>query len=334
MTLVRSLFGAGGACYTPNMPQPFRFAVQCFTLPPTRWAEELRELERLGYSSVYFPDHFGTQWDPMTGAMAAAAVTERLKVGTLVCDVDYRHPVVLAKTAATIQLASGGRLELGVGAGWMQSDYDQAGIEYAAHGVRIERLEEALQIMRGMWKDEQTSFRGKHYTITNIAKAIEPLPPKPPAILVGGGRPKILGVAGRYADIVGINPSLHEGRVTRDTASDLTPERVQQKVDWVREAAERAGRKFSDLELSTLTFVVAVADDPKPLRDMIAQNTGMSLSNIADCPLFLTGSAREIQDTLQRRREKTGINHVVIQHRDMAATRQFAEAVVAPLAGK
>jgi alkanesulfonate monooxygenase SsuD/methylene tetrahydromethanopterin reductase-like flavin-dependent oxidoreductase (luciferase family) len=200
--------------------------------------------------------------------------------------------------------------------------------------VRIERLEEALQILKGMWKDEQTSFSGKHYQIAKVAKAIEPLPPRAPAILVGGGRPKILGVAGRHADIVGINPSLHEGRVTRDTARDLTPERVEQKVAWVREAAEAAGRRFEDIELSTLTFVVAIADDPKPLREMIAQNTGMSQDDIAGCPLFLTGSAREIQDALQRRREKTGISHVVIQHRDMAATKQFAEAVIAPLAGK
>ena len=316
------------------MVRPFRFGLQCFTLPPARWAEELREIEALGYSSLYFPDHFGAQWDPLTGAMAAAAVTQRIHVGTLVCDVDYRHPVVLAKSAATIQLASAGRLELGIGAGWMQSDYDQAGMAYDSHAVRIERLEEALQICKGMWKDDQTSFEGRHYRITKIAKAIEPLPQRPPAIVVGGGRPKILGVAGRHADIVGINPSLHEGRVTRDTARDLTHEHVQRKVDWVREAAASAGRSFDAIELSTLTFVVAVVDDPKPLRDMIAQNTGMSVEEIAGCPLFLTGSASEIKDTLLRRREQTGISHVVIQHRELATTRSFAETIVAELAGK
>ncbi|HKU40328.1 MAG TPA: TIGR03621 family F420-dependent LLM class oxidoreductase [Polyangiales bacterium] len=316
------------------MPRPFRFGIQAFNLPPARWSDELREIEALGYSSVYFPDHFGPQWDPLTGAMAAAAVTERLRVGTLVCDVDYRHPVVLAKSAATIQLASAGRLELGIGAGWMQSDYDQAGIAYDSHGTRIERLEEALQILRGMWHDAETSFSGRHYRITKIGKAIEPLPERPPAILIGGGRPKILGVAGRYADTVGINPSLHEGRVTRDTARDLTHEAVQRKVGWVREAAEAAGRSFDAIELSTLTFVVAVTDDPKPLRDMIAQNTGLSSDEIIGCPLFLTGSASEIRDTLQRRREQTGISHVVIQHRDLATTRQFAESIVRELAGK
>lgn len=316
------------------MPKPFRFGLQCVTLPPARWAEDAREIEALGYSSLYFPDHFGAQWDPLTGAAAVAAVTTRLRVGTLVCDVDYRHPVVLAKMAATIQLTSGGRLELGIGAGWMRSDYDQAGIAYDAHGTRIERLEEALLIAKGMWRDDKTSFAGRHYRIREVAKAVDPLPERPPAILVGGGRPKILGVAGRHADIVGINPSLHEGRVTKDTARDLTPERVQQKVEWVREAASGAGRDPDALELSTLTFVVAIADDPKPLRDMIAQNTGMAHDEIADCPLFLTGPATEIRDTLARRRERTGISHVIVQHRDMATTRHFAEAVVAPLAGK
>jgi probable F420-dependent oxidoreductase len=316
------------------MARAFRFGVQCFNPQPARWAEELREIEQLGYSGVYFPDHFGAQWDPLAGAMAAASVTERLHVGTLVCDVDYRHPVVLAKSAATIQLASGGRLELGVGAGWMETDYIEAGIPYESHRVRIERLEEALQILKAMWKNERTSWNGQHYRITNIAKAVDPLPPHPPAILVGGGRPKILGVAGRHADIVGINPSLHEGKVTRETARDLTIERVQQKIAWVRAAAEAAGRNFSELELSTLSFVVAVTEDPKPLREMIAQNTGMSHDEIAGCPLFMTGSAREICDTLLARRERTGISHVVIQHRDLAATRKFAEAVVAELNGR
>lgn len=316
------------------MPRPFRFGLQVFNLPPERWAQDMREVESLGYSSVYFPDHFGAQWDPLTGAMGVAAVTERLRVGTLVCDVDYRHPVVLAKSAATIQLASRGRLELGVGAGWMQSDYDQAGIAYDSHGTRIERLEEALRICKSMWSEPETSFEGKHYRISKIAKAVDPLPQPAPALLVGGGRPKILGVAGRHADIVGINPSLHEGRVTADTARDLTPDRVQQKVDWVRAAAEAGGRNFADLELSTLTFVVAISDDPKPMRAAIAQNTGMAESDVADCPLFLTGSAAEIRDTLQRRREKTGISHIVIQLRDLGIVRQFAEGIVEPLAGK
>ena len=192
------------------MARPFRFGLQCFNLPPARWADELREIEALGYAGVYFPDHFGGAVDLLAGAMAAAVATQKLNVGTLVCDVDYRHPVVLAKSAATIQLASGGRLELGIGAGWMQSDYEQAGMAYDSHGVRIERLEEALHVLKGMWKDDETSFAGRHYRITKIAKAIDPLPPVPkyPDRRRSAEDPRRRGPARRH---IGINPSLHEG---------------------------------------------------------------------------------------------------------------------------
>jgi len=136
------------AWYTRRMPsKPFRFGLQCISLPPAHWVEDARDIEALGYSALYFPDHFGAQWDPLVGAAAVASVTTRLRVGTLVCDMDFRHPVVLAKMTATLQLASGGRLELGIGAGWMRSDYDQAGLVYDSHRTRIERLEEALEIV-------------------------------------------------------------------------------------------------------------------------------------------------------------------------------------------
>ena len=140
------------------MPKPFRFGVQVGMLPAESWRERVRRIEALGYSTLFFPDHFSTQWEPVAGLAAVAAATERLNVGSLVYDVDYRHPVVLAKAAATIQLLSGGRHEFGIGAGWMQTDYVEAGIAYDRPGVRIERLEEALQIIRSMWANERTGF--------------------------------------------------------------------------------------------------------------------------------------------------------------------------------
>ena len=126
------------------MARPFRFGVQVSSLPPQEWILRVRRIEELGFSSLFFPDHFGTQWEPTAGIAAAAAVSERLQVGSLVYDVDYRHPVVLAKTAATIHLISGGRHEFGIGAGWMESEYREAGIGFDRPGVRIERLEEAV----------------------------------------------------------------------------------------------------------------------------------------------------------------------------------------------
>lgn len=183
----------------------------------------MRAYERLGFSTVFCPDHFGPQWGPTAMLAAAAAVTTRLNVGALVYDVDYRHPVIQAKGAATIQLLSGGRHEFGIGAGWMRTDYDEAGMTYDRPGVRIERLDEALQIIRSMWENERTSFTGKHYTIRNIAQAVELPKGSRPKILIGGGGPRVLRLAGGRADIVGINPSLPEGKITPHSASDLTP---------------------------------------------------------------------------------------------------------------
>jgi len=315
------------------MPRPFRFGVQLSRLPAGDWEDQLRRIEALGYSTVFWPDHFGTQWEPVAALAAAGAVTERLGVGSLVYDVDYRHPVVLAKAAATIHLLTRGRHEFGIGAGWMESDYVEAGIPYDRPGVRIDRLEEALQIIRSMWTQDKTSFEGRHYTVREIAQAAELPEGRIPRILVGGGGRRVLSLAGRHADIVGVNPRLHEGRVTADTAADLAPDRVRQKVDWIREAAEGAGRRFEDLELNSLVFVVALTEDPKGVREGLARSTGMSPEEVADCPLFLTGSPAEVREGLERRREETGISYVVIQGGGDTLER-FAEAVVEPLAGR
>jgi alkanesulfonate monooxygenase SsuD/methylene tetrahydromethanopterin reductase-like flavin-dependent oxidoreductase (luciferase family) len=200
----------------------------------------------------------------------------------------------------------------------MESDYREAGMPYDRPGVRIERLEEALRIVRAMWTQEQTSFEGRYYTITDIAQAAELPAGEQPQILVGGGGRKVLSVAGRHADIVGINATMSEGRITRETAADLAPERVREKVRWVREAAEAAGRNPDALELSSLVFVVALT-------------TGMSVEQVADCPIFLTGPASEICDRLAKGREETGISYVVIQGDDPERLQAFAEGVVAPL---
>jgi probable F420-dependent oxidoreductase len=316
------------------MTRPFRFGVQLQQLPAEGWADAVRRIEAWGYSTVFVPDHFGTQWEPTAALAAFAAVTQRLHVGSLVYDVDYRHPVVLAKASATIHLLSGGRHEFGLGAGWMETDYREAGMPYDRPGVRIERLGEALEIIRSMWTQERTSFEGKHYQIENIAQAALLPAGERPRILIGGGGRRLLGLAGRYADIVGINPTLIEGKVTAATPGDLAPERVREKTGWVREAAAKAGRDPDAIEFNSLSFVLAVTDDPRPLREGLARNTGMSVEQVADCPLFLTGSATELRDRLERRREQTGISYVVVQGGKPEALATFAEAVVAPLAGK
>jgi alkanesulfonate monooxygenase SsuD/methylene tetrahydromethanopterin reductase-like flavin-dependent oxidoreductase (luciferase family) len=271
--------------------------------------QRLRHIEEFGYSSIFWPDHFTDQWEPVAALAAAAAVTERISVGSLVYDVDYRHPVVLA------------------------SDYVEAGMPFERPGIRIERLDEALQIIRAMWTRERTRFEGRHYTIRDVARAADLPDGSRPRILVGGGGPKLLALAGRHADIVGINPRMDRGRVTRKTARDCAPERIRQKVAWVREAASGAGRDPDALELSSLTFVVALTDQPSGVREELARQNRMSVDDVTGCPLFLTGSSAEIRDRLRAQREDTGISYVVVQGRDPELLERFAAEVVTPLAG-
>ena len=310
---------------------PFRFGVQFSQLPAGEWQEWVEHVEALGYASVPWADHFGDQWEPVTALAAVAAVTQRVAVGSLVYDVDYRHPVVLAKAAATLQIVSGGRHEFGIGAGWMQSDYDEAGLPFDRAGVRIARLAEALAILRSMWTNERTTFEGEHYRVRDVAAAAPLGALPPPRLMIGGGGPKLLALAGAHADIVGLNPKVHEGRVTAGTAADCAPERMREKVRWVREAAEAAGRSADAIEWSSLVFVTALTDDPKPLREALAKGSGMTVEQVADCPLFLTGSPAEVRERLERRREELGISYVVVQARDREALETFAEHVVAPL---
>jgi alkanesulfonate monooxygenase SsuD/methylene tetrahydromethanopterin reductase-like flavin-dependent oxidoreductase (luciferase family) len=189
-------------------------------------------------------------------------------------------------------------------------------------------------VIKSMWANEKTSFAGKHYTVTNVAQAAELPAGAAPKILIGGGAKRILRLAGRHADIVGINPSLPEGRITQNSAADLAIERLDEKLAWVREGAESAGRRFEDIELNSLVFVVAITDDPSGLRKALAANTGMSVEQVASHPIFLTGSPAEIQDGLAKRRERYGLSYIVIQGRDPAVVESFADKIVAPLAGR
>lgn len=313
------------------MPKPFRFGVQISKLPASTWQKDARRIEELGFDTLFLPDHFSTQWEPATALAGLAAVTEKLKVGSLVFDVDYRHPVIFAKAAATLQVMSGGRHEFGIGAGWMETDYIEAGMTYDRPGIRISRLAEALEIITSMWTKERTTFSGEHYSTKEIAQATELGDLAPPKILIGGGGPRLLRLAGRYADIVGINPKMTEGKITAETSADSTLERMREKIGWVREGAEKAGRDPDEIEFNSLSFVTAISDDVSGLREVLAKNSGLSVEEVAECPLFLTGSAAEIRERLERQREEIGISYLVIQGGDPIALENFAKEIIQPL---
>jgi probable F420-dependent oxidoreductase len=312
--------------------KPFRFGIEIDKLPPSTWEDDLRFIEDIGYSSILWTDHFGPQWEPTSAMATTAAVTERLKTGTMVYCVDYHHPAVLAKASATVHLLSGGRIELGMGAGWLKADYDQAGIPYDKPSTRIRRLEEAIQVIKSMWKGK-TTFHGKHYHITDIFRAIDLRGLDPPPVLVGGGGRMILSMAGRQADIVSIIPSIPEGRFTRNFINQGYMEFWKNKVKWVKDSALKAGREPDDIEFSVSTFHTEITDDPEPVYERLARRWGIPAADAKRIPVFFVGSADDVKEQLLSFREETGINYIVVGLPDVDEIRQFGEHVVKELAG-
>ena len=305
----------------------FRFAVQEHDLAnAAAWREKARRAEATGFSALYLPDHFSGQPGVIAALMGAADATTTLRIGSLVFDNDYRHPVVLAKEAATLDVLSGGRLDFGLGAGWMTSDYEKSGIPLDSAGIRIERMEEGLKVIKGLWAGGDFSFSGKHYTVTGLEGSPLPLQKPHPPILLGGGGRKMLTIAGREADIVNVNYDLREGRVNRKLVRTGMAEATAEKLGWIREAA---GERFEELELSITIFVATVTDDRESLAEGMAAGLGMEPADVMAIPHFLIGTVDQIVDDLRSRREQYGFSYVIVPG-------EFAEAfapVVEKLSG-
>jgi probable F420-dependent oxidoreductase len=308
-------------------PRRFRFGVQLHTAADgADLAARARRAEELGYSTAFFPDHFGDQLAPMPALMAVADATSELRIGTLVLDNDYRHPVVLAKEAATLDVLSGGRLELGLGAGWMNTDYEQSGIPMDPPKVRVDRFEEGIRVLKNAFADGAQDFAGEHYTITGYDGLPKPAQKPWPPFLLGGGMKRVLSIAGREADIVGINPSIPSGQVDTEAARSGAADRTDEKVAWVREAA---GDRFDDLELNLLIFGCVVTDDRRGTIEAMAPLFGLDPAEVEDHPHTMVGTVDEICEDLERRRERWGTSYITIQGDAMEA----AAPIVARLNG-
>jgi probable F420-dependent oxidoreductase len=306
---------------------PFRFAVQLSKAASAdAWRETARTIEDLGYSTLFMPDHFEDQYGPLVALTVAAEATTTLRVGSLVFGNDYRHPVVLAKEVATLDLFSGGRFEFGLGAGWMTTDYEQSGIVSDPPGVRITRMAESLTVMKSLWSTGKATFEGEHYTVTDaLGFPDTPQRPHPPIIIGGGGR-RVLGIAARQADIVGVNPSLAAGYVGPEVIETTSAEYYDQRLQWIREAA---GDRFDQLELQCLTFLIQIV----PNRDEVIANLAAAMSvtpeQLAGSPVAMIGTTDQIIELLRERRERFGFSYIVVHEAEMEA---FAP-VVAALAG-
>jgi probable F420-dependent oxidoreductase len=309
------------------MPHPFRFSL---TATGTTDADDFRALARraedLGYSALSMADHLDNQFAPLIALAAAAEATTDLRLFTLVLANDYRHPVVLAKEAATLDQLSAGRLELGIGAGWMASDYGQAGLPYDRPGIRIARLAEAVAILKAAFTGDPVDFDGEYYRVEgfrnepNVAQR-----PGPPLVIAGGGR-KVLSLAAREADIVGVNVALTAGVIDERAGVTAGPAATTEKIEWIREAA---GDRFESLELQTRVHLAMVSDDRDEVAAAMGPALGLTPEEALATPHALIGTEAQCIETLHRWREDWGISYIGLS----ADAIDSMAPIVAQLAG-
>jgi probable F420-dependent oxidoreductase len=314
--------------------RPFRFGVLGEHI---RTRDELtgtaRAAEEMGYATFLIRDHFiaapfGHQLAPVAALATVAAVTEKLRIGTLVVANDYRPPVLLAKEAATLDLLSGGRLELGIGTGFLKAEYDQAGIPFDPPGARVDRFAESLTVLKGLFADAPFTFSGEHYTLTDFDSFPKPVQRPHPPILVGAGGERMLSIAAREADIIGIlTTSTANGVLSRDPAPRMAAA-VERQLGWIRAAA---GDRFDRIELSLVPNVVIADDHRRATAESIRARGwgGVSIEDVLAMPSELIGSVDRIIETMQARRERYGFSYYVISADDIEAVAP----IVAHLAG-
>jgi probable F420-dependent oxidoreductase len=290
------------------------------------WRQFARKVESLGFSTLCVSDHFNEQLAPLPALAAAAEATNTLRVGTLVLCNDFKHPVVHAKELATIDLLSDGRLEWGMGAGWFPPDYETAGLPFDRPGIRVERLVEAVTIMKGLMGDAKVSFDGNHYRITDLDGTPKPVQRPHPPLLVGAAQRRLLSFAAREANIVGIGPSL-DGRSIMSRPALMSPAAAtDRQLEWIRDAA---GARFGELELQVVAFPFGVGVDVEKQAAQLGANLGLEPTDVLESPHVVLGSVDAICDALEERRARWGISYWVVP----AGVIDAAAPVVERLAG-
>src|SRR5262245_25758198 len=297
--------------------RPFRFGVSMRSAGSrAEWVDKARKVEDLGFAVLSVPDHLAELPAPIPALIAAAQATSRLRVGTMVLNNDLRHPVVMAREAATLDLLSDGRLELGLGAGHMKSEYDEAGLAFERGRVRVERLAEAVTIVKRLFAGEPITYAGRHYRVTG--HTIHPRPvqrPRPP-ILIGGHGPRLLTLAAAEADIVGLTGiTFARGGVAPDFSGFRTAD-VDARVQLVRDVA---GARFAELELSALLQRVVIGDRRALAEGLTQRWSTLSVDDVLASPFVLLGSVNEMAEQLQAQRARWGISYYVVQEPYAAA---------------
>lgn len=290
------------------MNKPFRFSLTATGVnDPDEFLDLCRKAEDLGFSAVSMADHLDDQLAPLIALTGAAAATSQLRLLSLVLANDYRHPAVLAKEVTTLDQLSGGRLELGIGAGWMRSDYDQAGIDYDRPGIRIDRLGETIAILKAAFTGEPVHHDGEHYQIHGLVNSPPPVAAEGPPLMVAGGGKRVLSLAAREANIVGLNAGLAAGVIDERAGATATAAATDQKLEWIRAAG---GERFADLELQTRVHVAQIHDDPTGFAEAFAPALGLTAGEALASPHLLIGSEQECIETLHRWRDTWGISYI------------------------
>jgi probable F420-dependent oxidoreductase len=320
--------------------RPFRFSVQAFEAESGRqWTDLARRAEGLGYSTLFTTDHYFGPGDisdasghrpvdvaPLTAMTAAAMATTQLRVGCRVFCADYHNPVILAKEVATLDMLSEGRVEVGLGAGWVAAEYEGLGIPMERPGLRIERLAETVEVLRAHWAGEPLDIKRTFVRASGFAGRPRPVQQPHPPVLIGGGAPRVLRLAGQLADIVSINFNNAAGQLGAGSVASSTRDATVEKIGWIREGA---GGRFGDLELEIAAYFIAISDDPADAVAAMARRFGVRPDVLAEHPHALIGPVSEICDKLEQRRSELGVSYINVAQRSMEA---FAP-VVARLAG-
>jgi probable F420-dependent oxidoreductase len=310
--------------------RPFRFGllVEQFSSRDALVATAQRA-ESSGFSTLLVRDHFvaepfGHQFAPLVTLAVVAEVTRSLRVGTLVIDNDYRHPAVLAKEAATLDLLSGGRFELGLGAGWARDEYEQTGIPFDPAGVRIDRMCEALQVLKSLFDAQPASYDGRHYQINGLDSFPKPTQRPHPPILIGAGGRRMLTIAAREADIVAIMAApITSGTITDEPSTRLAAS-FAERIEWVREAA---GERIEKIELSQVVSVIPSDDRARTAAALIDERgwDGVSIDDVLAMPQLLIGTTEQMAEDLRVRREQLGFSYLVIADSSLAAAAPLVE---------
>jgi probable F420-dependent oxidoreductase len=287
------------------------------------WREVAQRAEALGYDTLLMPDHMTNQLAPVAALTAAADATTTLRVGSFVFDNDYRNPVMLAKEATTLDLLSGGRLEFGIGAGWNTRDYRQLGIPYETPKIRVDRMEEAIALIKRLWTEEKVTHEGAYYRVHDATVLPRPTQRPHPPVMIGGGGPRMLRIAAREAQIVALAPRVNaRGRPHVRTVTTGSLEK--------RTAALRRSLRVSELELNVIVFDAQVTDAARSIIDALTARLKAAVTAVVDTPFFMYGSRASLVEDLVARRERLGISYIALPGRAM---REFGP-VVAALRGK